>query len=88
MKWRRVNPNPWAVRCKRTVLGLGHENSSSVGYCLAGELARPPHSGDSFYTKRKRVNKEVKLSRPTFIIRLNGVSCLCQNPKTMLTELN
>lgn len=86
MKWRRVNPNPWAVRCKRTVLGLGHENSSSVGYCLAGEPARLLHSGDSFYTKRKRVNEEVKLNRPTFIIRLTGVSCLCQNPKNPNVE--
>lgn len=54
MKWRRVKPNPWEVRRKRTVLGLGHENaSSSVGYCAAGESAGLLHSGDSFYTKTK-----------------------------------
>lgn len=53
MKWRRVNPNPWEVRRKSTVLGLGHENSSSVGYCTVGEPAKPPRSAGSFYTKRK-----------------------------------
>lgn len=53
MKWRKVNPNPWEVRRKSTVLGLGHENSSSVGYCTAGEPAEVLHSGDSFYTKRE-----------------------------------
>lgn len=53
MKWRRVNPNPWGVRCKSTVLGLGHANSSSVVYGPAVEPAKFPHSGDSFYTKRK-----------------------------------
>ncbi len=48
MKWRRVKPNPWEVRRKRTVLGLGHENSSSVGYCAEGESAMLLQSGDSF----------------------------------------
>lgn len=48
MKWRRVNPKPWTVRCNSTVFGLGQENSSSVGCCAAGEPAKPPHSEDSF----------------------------------------
>lgn len=60
MKWRRVKPNPWEVRRKSTVLGLGHANSSSVGYCAAAESAKPLHSGDSFYTTRQR--KESRLS--------------------------
>lgn len=54
MKCRRVKPNPWEVRSKRTVLGLGHENgSSSVGFCAAGESAKFLHSGQSFCKKRK-----------------------------------
>lgn len=49
MKWRRVKPKPWEVRRKSTVLGLGHENSSSVWYCAAGESGKLLQSGDSFY---------------------------------------
>jgi len=53
MKCRRVKPNPWEVRRKRTVLGRGHENgSSSVGYCAPGDSAELLHSGDSFCTER------------------------------------
>lgn len=55
MKWRSVKPNPWAVRRRSTVLGLGQENSSSVAYGPAGEPAKLPHSGDSFCTKGKKV---------------------------------
>lgn len=54
MKWRRVNPNPWGVRRSSTVFGLGHENSSSGGNCIAGEPAEPLHSGDSFCGRQQR----------------------------------
>lgn len=55
MKWRSVKPNPWAVRRRSTVLGLGQENSSSVSYGPAGEPAKLPHSVDSFCTEGKNV---------------------------------
>lgn len=57
MKWRRVNPNPWGVRRSSTVLGLGHENSSSGGSCIAGEPAKLLQSGESFCERRQREGK-------------------------------
>ncbi len=66
MKWRSVKPNPWEVRRKSTVLGLGHENSSSAGYPAAGESAMPLQSGDSFCARWKKWKKELKLRSLTF----------------------
>ena len=62
MKWRRVKPKPWEVRRKSTVLGLGHENSSSVWYCAAGESGKLLQSGDSFYNMTKEEKRtEIKM---------------------------
>lgn len=56
MKWRRVNPKPWTVRCNSTVFGLGQENSSSVGCCAAGEPAKLLHSEDSFWERGPEIS--------------------------------
>lgn len=59
MKCRKVKPNPWDVRHKRTVLGLGQANgSSSVEYCTAGQSAKLWPSGESFYQQKKEKCKK------------------------------
>lgn len=65
MKWRRVNPNPWEVRRSSRVFGLGHENSSSVGNCIAGEPAKLLHSGDSFCERSSERGTEISLLSPS-----------------------
>lgn len=72
MKWRSVKPNPWAVRRRSTVLGLGQENSSSVSYGPVGEPAKLPHSGDSFCTEGKKVWGSENI--PAFIFTLSSPS--------------
>lgn len=49
MKCRSVKPNPWEVRRKCTVFGLGHEKASSSGEKGPPRAsAKILHSADSF----------------------------------------
>lgn len=72
MKCRSVKPNPWDVRHKRTVFGLGHENgSSSAEYCAAEKSAMLLHSVESLWKKEKDRRRNSKLTRTNrFLLKI------------------